>query len=657
MDNGIHKRNFIKNWGYCLVFVLTNITICGLYAQIPDSLLKKANDIFNKNPKEGFELAKVIYTKSSKNNSTLTVLKALDIIVRYYTKVRDLSNAQRFAAEGLSISKNAHIDSLSGLFWYLSGNIAYYKNDYSLAVSCYDKAIIYYKNTPPGKLLGNTYLALGMSEKKLSNFELANFFYFKSSGIFRKLNGLSDLSSSYNSIALCFVSLSDYPKAIEYNKRALAIRLRLKDSVLVAQSFNNIGVVFKQYHKIDSAIVYFSKSIEMYGKLADSTILELAFRNLGACWRQKGNFSLSARYIKKSLNIAAKYNMKMELAQGNLNLAKLYIAENKYKPALLAINVTEQAAKELKTPDLLMEAYADKYTLFLKKADFKNALYYENKRNEIKDSLFTIAKSKAINELEIKYQTSLKEKDIANLNLQNNLQKKKVAEQNLSIIALVIGALLLSTLLVIAYRSYRQKNKDKIKIETLMRELNHRVANNLTLLNSLFTIQLEGMSDNASKTTLRDNQARLAAMNMVHSKLYLNHNSAIEMQEYLTQLLYHIKDSFDRKNVRLTLDLEPITIDADKAVATGILVQELATNAFKYAFSEKNTGEISLSLKQDKKNIILTFRDNGKGFSAVHKENETSFGLKLVNLMARQLGAKMNVQNENGLLYRFEIGV
>jgi two-component sensor histidine kinase len=148
-------------------------------------------------------------------------------------------------------------------------------------------------------------------------------------------------------------------------------------------------------------------------------------------------------------------------------------------------------------------------------------------------------------------------------------------------------------------------------------------------------------------------------MNLIHNKLYLDDTTTqIEMQEYLTKLLHHIKKSFGRNTeINLKLDVAPLMVEADKAVAIGLIINELATNAFKYAFDD-GAGEISISLKQEgKSKLLLILSDNGKGITDVHKKDEASFGLKLVNLMARQLHADMNIETDTGMKYVFKINI
>lgn len=632
----------------------------GLYAQNPppDSLLKKADRIFNTHPQLAMDYVRQVYNDAVKSNKILPELKSIKLLSYFYYQNRDFNNARYFAALGLKKSEKCSIDSLTGDFWSLNGVIDQIENRYQEAITGYQRALFYYDKRKLASRIGNTYQNIGVCNMQLSRFQAANYYYFKSTDIFTRLSDMADLADTYNSIGICFLSLTNYKKALEYERKSLSLRSRQGDKGLIAQSYNNIGLVYLDYSKPDSAINYLSKSIALYQRGADSSLIVLPLQNLGWSWKMKNNLIKAGNYIDRSLKIASNYGMKEDLARGSLDLAEVLRAEKKYDAALNAIKITINTAQTLKLPELLMNAFSTKAGIYTQMHDYKNALFYENKRNEIKDSLFTVAKNKAVNELEVKYQTNEKERDIAALHVQNQLTGKVVTQQKRFIIVLIIAAFLLLLLLIILYNNFRIKNEANRRIQTLMQDLHHRVKNNLQVLSSLFSLQIENLTDEKTKNALRENEARLTAMNLIHNKLYFDHTTTtIEMQEYLTKLLQHIKVSFGGEHVNLNINVAPVMLEADKAVAIGLIINELATNAFKYAF-DGNEGEISLSLKQEgKSKILLALRDNGKGISGVHKKHETSFGLKLVNLMVRQLGAGMHTQNDNGAVYQFEISL
>ncbi|MDB4920145.1 tetratricopeptide repeat protein [Mucilaginibacter sp.] len=627
--------------------------------QNPDTLLKKANSA--KDPLIGINLAKQAYKIAELKKDKRIVIKSLNIIAGYYYDLRDYRNGKITAKNALSIAEGYHTDSLSGDSWLYLGMSEYGTGAFKQAIDEYKKASIIFKNTNQLSGLAAVYLNIGICERKLSLYSEAINYYLLSSAIFESLKNEENLSHTFNSIALCFVELNNYPKALEYNKKSLVIRQKLNDRQAIAQSLNNIGFTFKRYKHPDSAIYYLNKSLAMYKPAKDSSEIVLTLQNLGSSWKMKGDLKKAENYVKRSLHIAANYGMTEEIARGDADLAEIYTQQKKYGQALTAINITSSTAQKLKLPELLMEAYTIKYNLYNYAGDFKNALLYLNKRGDLKDSLFSVAKNRTIDELEIKYQTDQKIKDIAALHLQNSLGQKIVKQQKLSIIVLVIAAVLLLLLFAIAYNSFRIKNKANQRIQTLMRDLHHRVKNNLQILSGLFSMQIENLSDENTKIALRENEARLTSMNLIHNKLYLdNTTTKIEMNDYLTKLLNHIKDSFGvykQREVNLRIEVGNIMLEADKAVAIGLIANELATNAFKYAFTEAG-GEIHLGLKLiEKSKLLLTLCDNGVGLKEENKDKAPSFGLRLVNLMARQLNSTLVIKSNPGVFYQMEINI
>jgi len=627
--------------------------------QNPDTLLRKA--ILSPNPLIGLKFVKQALLEAKHRDNKMVIVESLNLTAELYGDLRNYDSSRYYARNALSAAEIYHIDSLKGYSLIYLGMSDFKTGAFKQSIEKYKNAVsVFIKaNKLPG--LASTYLDIGISEDKISQYGEAINYFLRSSVIFENLKNDEYLSYNFNSIANCFVELNNYPKALEYNKKALTIREKLHEKELVAESLNNIGFVFEKNKQPDSAIYYLSRCLTMRQYEKDSTTLVLTLQNLGASLKTKGDLKKAENYILRSQHIAANYGMKEELARGSSDLAEIYIEQKKYKQALTAINLTISTAQQLNIPELLLEAYSIKYNLYEQSGDYKNALYYGNKKSDLKDSLFSVAKNKTIDELEIKYQTSQKEKDIASLHLQNNLEQKIVKQQKISITVLVISAVLLLLLFMIAYNSFRVKNRANLRIQTLMRDLHHRVKNNLQILSGLFTMQIENLSDENTKNALRENEARLTSMNLIHNKLYLdNTTTKIEMNEYLTKLLNHIKDSFGEHKQRaidLRIEVSTIMLEADKAVAIGLIANELATNAFKYAFTDKG-GEIHLALELiEKSKLLLTLSDNGIGLKAENKDKAPSFGLKLVNLMARQLNSTLVVKNNHGVSYQLVISI
>lgn len=626
----------------------------------PDTLLKNAYKATS--PEIGIKLAKLAFQKANAVNYRPAMIKCLSLESEYFWDLRKFDSAKIYAQNALIQAENYHLDSLKSDCWLSLGMISYRDNDFKKSIIAYKKAAVEYKKS--GKLagLGTAYLNIGISEQQLTEHKEAIRYYLLSSQIFETLKNDQYLASTFNAIADCFNELKNYSKTLEYNKKALLIRQKLKDEQGIAQSLNNIGFLFSKLKRADSAIYYLSRSLAITANNRDSSGLVLTLQNIGSAYKIKHEFKTAGRYAIRAQNIALNYKMTKELAGGNADLAEIYIGEKDYEKALRYVNMAIDTAKRLNLTELLLKGYTIKYTIYKQTGDYKNAVIYGDKRAQLNDSLFTISSNRAITEMETKYKTAQTEKDRDAYRVRSQLQQKIVGQQTKYIIVLSIAAVLLAVLFVIAYNNFRKKNKANQRIQTLMQDLHHRVKNNLQILSGMFTMQIDNLSDENTKNALRENEARLTSMNLIHNKLYLdNTTTKIEMNDYLTKLLNHIKDSFGgykQNEINLRIEVSNIMLEADKAVAIGLIANELTTNAFKYAFNGQVQGEIHLALQLvEKSKILLTLGDNGVGLKAENKDKAPSFGLKLVNLMARQLNTTLVVNNNNGVFYQMEINI
>ncbi|HEY8929198.1 MAG TPA: tetratricopeptide repeat protein [Mucilaginibacter sp.] len=618
-----------------------------------DSLLKKADRATDS--EQGIKLATQVYDLAQSRGDKRMVIKSLNVIAGDYFDIKDYAMGKKTAEKALSIAAENHADSLTGNSWLFLGMARYGNAEFAKSISDYENAALVFEKTGQRARLAVAYINIGISKRQLSKYVEAITVFVKAADIFEEVKNRRNLAVAYSSIAICFNEMGNFDKALEYNRRALALRQKIADKEAVSESENNIGFIFYRHKMLDSAIYYLTKSLAIIYNDRDSSGLVITLQNLGGAWRMKGNDTRAENYIQRSLNIAKKYKMGEELARGSSDLAEIYLQEKKYTQALDNINITIDTATRRELRQILINAYDIKSRIYYAQEDYKNALLFANKKTALKDSLFTIERDKKINELDVQYQTKQRESNIAALSQQNKLQNRIV-------LILSIAAVFLLISFGVAYINFRKKNEANERIQNLMREMHHRVKNNLQILSGLFSMQINNLSDEKTKAALRENEARLTSMNLIHNKLYLdNTTTKIEMNDYLTKLLNHIKDSFSgykQSEVDLKIEVNEIMLEADKAVAIGLIANELATNAFKYAFANRPNGEIRLALTLvEKSKVLLTMADNGIGLKETGEEKAPSFGLKLVNLMARQLNSSLVVKSEHGMFYQMEISI
>ncbi|MBF0568442.1 MAG: response regulator [Nitrospirae bacterium] len=200
---------------------------------------------------------------------------------------------------------------------------------------------------------------------------------------------------------------------------------------------------------------------------------------------------------------------------------------------------------------------------------------------------------------------------------------------------------------VLATRSLRDK-------EVLLREIHHRVKNNLQIVSSLLDLQTKYIKDPETLDMFKDSQNRLKTMALLHEKLYQSDNMAeIDFAKYLTNLLDHLYRSYciDTSCILMTTDIEKATIGLDTAVPCGLIVNELVSNSLKHAFKGQQGGRLSVSLlKLDDGRFKLTVSDTGVGLpDGIDLKNSKTLGLRLVNaLVIEQLEGTLEFDTDNG---------
>jgi two-component sensor histidine kinase len=197
--------------------------------------------------------------------------------------------------------------------------------------------------------------------------------------------------------------------------------------------------------------------------------------------------------------------------------------------------------------------------------------------------------------------------------------------------------------------------------EVLLKEIHHRVKNNMQVISSLVALQADQLKDEAMREVLQDVTHRVRSMALVHEKLYQAHDLArVEFAEYTQSLLNYLwrAHGTTAARVRLALDLEPMPLSVNAAVPCGLILNELATNALKHAFRDRAGGEVVMSLHGGPDGrVCLRVRDNGVGLPAgLDWRQADSLGLRLVQMLAGQLHATVDVSHGEGTEFAVTFG-
>lgn len=195
-------------------------------------------------------------------------------------------------------------------------------------------------------------------------------------------------------------------------------------------------------------------------------------------------------------------------------------------------------------------------------------------------------------------------------------------------------------------RAEREVRAARDRAEILLSEVNHRVANSLSLVASLVRMQAGAIDDPRAKDVLAETEARIAAIGGLHRRLYTSDDvRSVDMDSYLKALVSELETSMKQAGhqARIKLDLDPLSVATDKAVSIGMIVTELLTNAYKYAYPDNAGGEVRVIIKREggKGAALLTVEDDGVGWDGKGEIQGSGLGTRIVQAMAHALGGSI----------------
>jgi|GEM_PF-2177377 len=442
---------------------------------------------------------------------------------------------------------------------------------------------------------------------------------------------------------------------------------------IMTPAYDNMVVLYLQLAQYDSARIYLKKGLDFSRKMGDS--ISVAYNFMYAAdidWDEKKylsaekNFHISIDKFKESgfemMYHDVQYRRISSALEGGIaipNMGELieqtlaYFKEAglTYKTSLI---YRQSALFKFKQGDF-KNSYLD-----LVQYDSLNTVYQEGNQKEVIASMQT------------KYDTDLHKREAekqAALAMAS-IKESKVKSEIVWILAIALFALL--SVFIVLFRLYQKlgssrrvvaeqkagiEKKEKEK-SVLLKELHHRVKNNLQIVSSLLNLQKENAKDEAAKGAFKEGQNRVEAMALIHRYLYATDElTKLELDKYLKQLVQSIAFSYGyhKNEVKLNFDISEIPVDVDLAIPLGLIANELVSNVFKHAFKGDSAPELSIRLKNEQ-GLILEIADNGPGIPDFdHAQEGSSFGMDLVHSLCSQLKAELSYQFNEGAVIRLKI--
>ncbi|WP_420146738.1 histidine kinase dimerization/phosphoacceptor domain -containing protein [Spirosoma sp.] len=491
----------------------------------------------------------------------------------------------------------------------------------------------------------------------------------------------------YGDLGRIYDETGNHRKAIEWFKKSLAKwrQEKLPNFAL----FNTAGFIAKDLiaqKKPREALRLIEKLVQ---EIPTNTVIQKACvaQNLAYCYDALHNPRLAEQYYKETLTWYAKNGLDFEASQqAEQDIGTFYFEQKDFRKAGFHLEKALSFFPQKNSLSTIKDIHLLLFKVDSAQGKYVEAIRHFRMHKALNDSLFNETKSKQITSLQINYDTRQKEQDIALLRKQSSLQQIELAHEKTTRNGFIAGAILLAGLLGVSYNQYRLKKRSNQLLEAkqaeinqknssleqvlgekerlldekewMLREIHHRVKNNLQVITSLLNAQSDFLDDSTALTAIKDSQNRVQAMALIHQKLYQSDKlDQVNMAEFIEEIVDYLKESFSPPNsVRIVLELAPIQLDVTMATPIGLIINEAFTNALKYAFPQKagsthHFGTIQIKLQPLNDQLCrLVISDDGVGLpDGLHVENSATLGLTMIRGLSQQIGGKLQISQNEGL--------
>ena len=460
-----------------------------------------------------------------------------------------------------------------------------------------------------------------------------------------------------------FKEIGNYPDALKYLKQSLQAIHGSGNKLLESYAYLSVGDIYKTTGNIAEATNYYTNALQLANQSKDVNLLADVEFSMGDLSAVQGRYIDAITHYTQAVSGYKSVSHKADLAKVYTEMGIAYTRLGKYTLATKSFNNAKALYKELGVHLSMGQYYSGVALLDSAAGNWKGAYQHYRKYIAINDSSFSDETLKKAVASQMQYESDKKEANIkAEQEKKDLLTQAEIKRQrNILYSAFaVLAVVLVFSLLLFRQRNKIAKEKKRSDLllmdkELLLKEIHHRVKNNLEVVSSLLALQSAQIDDPNTKEAMLAGQNRVHSIGIVHQKLYQGTNlGAIEMKDYFINLSESILDSFGaEKRVTIECAMDQLDVDIDTAVPLGLIVNELLTNTLKYAFPAGQHGNVQIKLRKQADGVLhLEVSDNGIGKSGVTQG--TGFGGQLIALLTQQLGGSMREEVENGTSIYFE---
>lgn len=545
---------------------------------------------------------------------------------------------------------------------------------YSKPAESLEYAYAYYDMVKDEKsyFLGTAHTIIGNCEFINEHYDKAIEHLIKAIKIYEAGGDVSNLALAYNSLASVYQVRKEVEPSIRYFKKSIASFEQLDNKPWVANISLNLGAHYMEFDSLDQAEIYLGEAIK-YHEAPGGHPIYLGFGklSLGSLRVKQKRFKEAIPALQEALErVPIEVNPLVHSA-AYAGLGHSYLDTGNDQKAIVNLNEALRLSKQIKNVEQ-QEKVAQLIARYYKENDnFKKAFEYQSQSFELRDSFLNAERDQRLVSAMQEFEADKKTQQLELLTTQNDLKDLKISNGNRN---LLLSLLAFLGLAVFAFYIFRNRNKvkklnselrnqkdvisDALKDkELLLKEIHHRVKNNLQVISSLLSLQSEFIKDDTALSAIQEGRDRVKSMAIIHQDLYQEDNiTGIHVRPYFEKLSRSLFNSYNIRPelIKLNLNIEDINLDVDTVIPLGLVVNELITNALKYAFPDNRSGQINIDLKEMDGQLILKVVDNGVGFDATRIGKEQhSFGYQIIRAFKDKLDAELIVDGKEGTKVTF----
>lgn len=494
------------------------------------------------------------------------------------------------------------------------------------------------------------------------------------------------LTDRNTDFGILYLRMEEYEKAIASLRKTAQIARDQQDLHRESGAYNNLGYAFYKMGKCDSAIFHYRQAAHKWKELMqlnpsatrqDSVYLALLDGNIAGCYNLLHRYEEAIPLLKEDIRLARLNGDFTYQINSYADLSMSYLGMNKVEAATSALDSADAILIRHFTPGGYVKMAQSWIKLYETTGQLDQAYLLHKDLVHFNDSLDQVQKEGKVAIMEVVYEAEQKEREIERQK-QVITETTAIAERQRSQKRLyIIGVIALVLIVIIAIRSAIQRSRrattmahknQKIEEqneiierslaekETLLKEIHHRVKNNLQLIAGIFELQAIKYNDQAIREVMEQGQSRVRSMSLIHEQLYQSGDlGRIKFEGYLDKLVHDISIAFrkEQHQIAIQVDTHNLSFDVNVAIPLALIINELVTNAYKHGFAEQTQGNIWITLQNTRDHHYeLRVRDDGKGLPVDFDPSQsTSLGLRLVHGLSQQLGGSYRFENGNGTTF------